>query len=65
VRTPAAAFKPTISSEDVSTCTRITGIFFAARSFAFLFEKHSNPTAAPGDAAKPFAITRLQELFLL
>ena len=34
VRTPAAAFKPTISSEDVSTCTRITGIFLAARSFA-------------------------------
>ena len=55
VSTPAAAIMPSRSSGLVSRRTRITDSPAACRATAVAESNTAAPTAAPGDAARPFA----------
>ena len=56
VNMPWAAAIPPISSGDVSSLTKITFSPFAAMASALSAVKTTLPTAAPGEAGRPFAI---------
>jgi hypothetical protein len=58
VSTPSAACMPATSSGLVSTRTSTTRSPRPFHSSASSARKTTRPTAAPGDAARPFAITR-------
>ncbi len=57
VRMPSAAFMPRMSSGEVSIRTRMTFSPAFAFSSASSAENTTRPTAAPGDAGRPRAIT--------
>ena len=57
VRIPSAATMPTKSSGLVSRRTKITLWPSLAKSNAFFESKTTSPTAAPGDAGMPRAIS--------